>query len=70
MQNSNLLKDAIFEAQTIAIISHINPDGDTLGSMLALSKLIKKNFNKKTTNIIIGRTPDTYSFMEIGRAHV
>lgn len=62
----NRLKDlhnAIDKAESIIIFSHVNPDGDTLGSMLGLSKLIELNFNKKTKNVIIGKSPDTYSFL-------
>lgn len=53
----------INKAENIIIVSHVNPDGDTLGSMLALSRIIKKNFSKETTNVIIGRIPETYSFL-------
>jgi len=62
--NSKLnLQNAINNSKNIIIFSHVNPDGDTLGSMIGLSKLIELNFNKKTTNIIIGKTPDTYAFL-------
>lgn len=63
MHNINHIKEAVLEAQKIAIVSHVNPDGDTLGSMLSLSGIIEKNFGKKTTNIIIGKIPEMYSFM-------
>ena len=45
---------AIISAKNIVIISHVNPDGDTLGSMLGLSELIKLNYKKHTTNVVIG----------------
>lgn len=63
MNNTVELQAAIEKAKSIIIFSHINPDGDTLGAMIGLSKLIELNFGKKTTNVIIGKTPDTYSFM-------
>ena len=31
--------------------------------MLGLSELIKLNYKKHTTNVVIGKTPDTYSFL-------
>lgn len=40
MQYTNVI-NAIKKAQTIAIISHINPDGDTVGSSLAIYKALK-----------------------------
>ena len=63
MQNLKELQENIKNANNIIIFSHVNPDGDTLGSMIGLSKLIELNFNKKTTNVIIGRKPDTYAFL-------
>lgn len=63
MNSKKDLQNSIKNANNIAIFSHINPDGDTLGSMIGLSKLIELNFGKKTTNIIIGKRPDTYSFL-------
>ena len=56
-------QNLIQNANSIVIFSHVNPDGDTLGSMIGLSKLIELNFDKTTTNVIIGKTPDTYKFM-------
>ena len=50
-------------SESIIIFSHVNPDGDTLGSMLALSEFINLNYKKSTTNVIIGKTPTTYSFL-------
>ena len=63
MNNILNFQTAIEQANSIVIFSHVNPDGDTLGSMIGLSKLIELNFNKKTTNVIIGKTPDTYAFL-------
>lgn len=63
MKNKIDLQNAIETANNIVIFSHVNPDGDTLGSMIGLSKLIELNFNKKTINVIIGKTPETYAFL-------
>ena len=63
MKNKIDLQNAIETANNIVIFSHVNPDGDTLGSMIGLSKLIELNFNKTTTNVIIGKTPETYAFL-------
>ncbi|WP_457561319.1 DHH family phosphoesterase [Caminibacter sp.] len=48
---NNLFKDAfekIKEAQKIVLISHINPDGDALGSSLSMYPILK-NMGKKVT---------------------
>ena len=44
--NFELFKSAIQNAKNILIISHVNPDGDTLGSMSALYQVILNNFDK------------------------
>jgi len=60
----NTLLDIIKKTQTVAIISHLGPDGDTLGSMLGL-KFILKQFShiKKTDCIILGKIPEVYDFL-------
>lgn len=63
MNNPTDLQTAINNAENIIIFSHVNPDGDTLGSMIGLSKLIELNFNKTPKTVIIGKTPETYSFL-------
>ena len=63
MDNLLALQKALEQSNDIIIFSHINPDGDTLGSMIGLSKIIELNYNKKAQSVIIGKTPDTYSFM-------
>ncbi len=63
IDNSKKFTEQIKQAENIIIFSHVNPDGDTLGSMLGLSRIIKKNFGKQTTNVVIGKIPETYSFM-------
>lgn len=54
----------IKESKNILIISHIGPDGDTLGSMLALKQIILKNASDKNIEtLVIGKVPDIYSFL-------
>lgn len=52
----------IKSAKKILIISHINPDGDTLGSMSGLRSLIKENF-KKDADMLADNLPPTYEFL-------
>ncbi len=61
-----LFKIAIKNAKNILIISHVNPDGDTLGSMSALYQVIINNFNKNAQNIDMvynGIIPEIYKFI-------
>ena len=52
----------IKSAKKILIISHVNPDGDTLGSASGLCSLIKENF-KKEAEILLDNLPSTYEFL-------
>ena len=42
------LKDIIDKSQKIIIFSHVNADGDTLGSNLALALMIEEHFKKNS----------------------
>lgn len=61
--------DAIIEtlrkAQTVFMTVHVNPDGDTLGSMLGLAHVLKKHFPNITTlhTAMEGKKPDILEFM-------
>lgn len=57
------LNNSIKSSKNILLISHINPDGDTLGSMCALYSLIKDNYKKKCTMIVVSKVPSTYEFL-------
>jgi len=57
------LRNKITEAESIIIFSHVNPDGDTLGSSLALSLMIEKYFGKKVDSVYVGQLPNSYSYL-------
>ena len=57
------LKDRIEKAESIVIFSHVSPDGDTLGSNLALSLMIEKYFGKKVDSVFVGLLPSTYAYL-------
>ncbi len=57
------LNDIIKESKNILIISHINPDGDTLGSMCGLYSAIKDNFRKKAEMLLMSKCPATFDFL-------
>ena len=56
-KNIELLIEKIKNAKSIAISGHKNPDGDSLGSALALMKIIELNFGKKPDVIYDGNIP-------------
>ena len=57
----------IGEAQTIAICAHTNPDGDALGSQLALKLLIERRWPRKQVDCLLADDdpcPRIYTFLE------
>lgn len=54
---------SIKNSKNILLVSHINPDGDTLGSMCGLYSLIKDNYKKKCDMVAVSKIPSTYSFV-------
>ena len=57
------LDNIIKSSKNILIISHINPDGDTLGSMFGLYSAIWDNFKKKPDMLLMSPIPQTYTFL-------
>lgn len=57
------LNDIIKSSKNILIISHINPDGDTLGSLCAMYEIIKNNFHKECELLCVSKIPKTYEFL-------
>lgn len=57
------LKNKIEQAKSIIVFSHVSPDGDTLGSNLAISLVIEKFFNKKVDSTYVGMLPSSYSYL-------
>ena len=63
MDDVEIFKNKIESAESIAIFTHVNPDGDTLGASLALKTTIKENFGKEATLIVNGKVPEIYNFL-------
>ena len=57
------LNISIKNSKNILLVSHINPDGDTLGSMCGLYSLIKDNYKKKCEMVAVSKISSTYEFL-------
>lgn len=57
------LNDIIKSSKNILIISHVNPDGDTLGSMCGLYSAIYENFKKKCDMLAVSKVPSVYEYL-------
>lgn len=64
ISNGNLekLKSLIDDADNIGIVSHVNPDGDNLGSSLAFARILR-NYDKKTQVIGHDKIDDYLKFL-------
>lgn len=57
------LDTLIKSSNKILLLSHMNPDGDTLGSMCALYDMIYKRYKKKADMSIVSNIPFNYKFI-------
>ena len=57
------LDDIIKQSKKILLLSHVNPDGDTLGSMCAMYSMIYKRFKKKADMSVVSNIPYNYKFL-------
>lgn len=57
------LDDIIKSAGKILLLSHMNPDGDTLGSMCAMYSMIYSRYKKKADMNVVSNIPYNYKFL-------
>ena len=57
------LDDIIKSSKKILLLSHVNPDGDTLGSMCAMYSMIYNRFKIKPSMSIVSNVPFNYKFL-------
>ena len=57
------LDDIIKSSGKILLLSHMNPDGDTLGSMCAMYSMIYHRFKKKADMSVVSNIPFNYKFL-------
>ena len=64
----DLFKEAflakIKKSESIAISGHVRPDGDCIGSCLALYNYIKKNYDSKQVEVYLDQIPDTFFYLK------
>ena len=57
------LDDIIKKSKKILLLSHVNPDGDTLGSMCAMYSMIYNRFKIKADMNVVSNIPYNYKFL-------
>lgn len=63
MENAQEFDNVVKNSKNILIISHVNPDGDTLGTMCALRSAIYNRYKKTPEMLILSKTPKIYEFL-------
>ena len=62
MRNPAGIARAIEQAETVCICSHVSPDGDTIGSALAM-RLVLQGMGKKVSAFCQDKVPDNLMFL-------
>jgi bifunctional oligoribonuclease and PAP phosphatase NrnA len=63
MEKYKKFDEAVKSSKNILIISHVNPDGDTLGTMCAMRSAIYQHYKKKPEMLILSNFPKIYEFL-------
>ena len=58
---NRILQNKIRASKTIAVLGHINPDGDCVGSALALYNYLKDNMPEKEVTVWLEKPPVKFS---------
>ena len=67
IKKSKKLHQMISSANSIAIIGHIHPDGDCIGSNLAMYNYITDNYKGKTVQVYDESFPSSFKFLSGSR---
>lgn len=59
----NLFEEKLKETEEIYLTAHINPDGDSIGSILALANLLKNEMNKQVNILIESDISSSFKFL-------
>jgi len=62
-KNSNTVKHMIEKSNKIALFGHMSPDGDCIGAMLGLGRLLEKQ-KKKVSYIVPNKPGKTFDFVK------
>ncbi|EKD56552.1 MAG: hypothetical protein ACD_58C00149G0005 [uncultured bacterium] len=63
MQELDNLTKRILQAESLLLLTHENPDGDAIGSMIALFLVLKNQLNKKVDIVCTSKIPKPFIFL-------
>ena len=59
-----MIDEMLLNVKTAAIFGHVRPDGDCVGSALALYNYIKDNFPQVDVKVFLEKFPETYGILK------
>ncbi|BES65281.1 bifunctional oligoribonuclease/PAP phosphatase NrnA [Gottschalkiaceae bacterium SANA] len=67
-REANRLHEKLSHLDSVCIVSHAHPDGDSLGSLLGLAALIENHYHCRVERVLSDSTPSRYAFMDTSKA--
>ncbi len=61
-QETQEIIQKILKAKSAVVVAHVNPDGDTLGSMLALARVLEQAGVTRVDRVMHDEVPEIYKF--------
>ncbi len=61
---ANRLIEMIEDAQSIAILGHVRPDGDCIGSCLAVCNYVREQYPNKTVQVYLEKPPEKFNYLK------
>lgn len=61
--NKENMWDLVDQAKSIAIAGHVRPDGDCIGSCMALYQYIKKEYPNKNVQVYFESVPESFQYL-------
>lgn len=58
------LTEMVLDADTIVILGHVRPDGDCVGSCLAVCNYIREQYPEKTVQVYMEKPPEKYHYLK------
>ncbi len=67
-REAHRLHEKLSRIDSVCIVSHAHPDGDSLGSLLGLAALIENHYHCRVERVLSDSTPSRYAFMDTAKA--
>ena len=65
-----ILTDVLKDKKTVAILGHVNPDGDCIGSCLAMYNYLTENYGELRVSVYLGRKIRIFKGLRPGETRI